>query len=139
MTKNDVARICQNHNIPRNYHTRLLCLEENCAADVEEGWMSIHEASFLLGFCLPLHNFILRFFRYNGLASGQLHPNEWAQLVGFFVICWENNIDHTVEFLYCVFHLRLVKKRYHMYTLQRTRDDHLFSESPPREASFNSR
>ena len=70
---------------------------------------------------------------------GQLHPNEWAQLVGFFVICRENDINPTVDFLYSLFHLRLVKERYHMYTLQRAREERLFYESPPREASFDSR
>ena len=70
---------------------------------------------------------------------GQLHPNGWAQLVGFFVICRKNNINPTVDFLYCLFHLRLVKERYHMYTLQRVREDRLFYESPPREALFDSR
>ena len=118
MTENDVALICQNHNIPIEYRTRLPCPEENYTIDVEERWMSVHEASFCLAFHLLLHDFGLKVLRYSGLAPGQLHPNGWAQIGGFFVICHENDINPTVDFLYCLFHLRLVKERYGMYTLQ---------------------
>jgi len=48
MTENEVALICQNYNIPKDYHTRLPCPEENCMGDIEERWMSVHEASFHL-------------------------------------------------------------------------------------------
>ena len=78
MTKNDVALICQNYHIPRDYRTRLPHPEENYAVDVEERWISVHETSFCLGFHISLHNFGLRFLRRSGLASGQLHPNGWA-------------------------------------------------------------
>ena len=87
MTENDVALIRRNHNIPDTYHTRLPHPDKNFAIDVEERWMSVHKAIFSLGFHLPLHDFGLKFLRYSGLAPGQLHPNGWAQLVGFFVIC----------------------------------------------------
>ena len=70
MTEDDVALICQNYNIPRDYRTRLPYPEENCVVDVEKGWMNIHEASFHLGFHLPLHNFGLRFLHLSGLALG---------------------------------------------------------------------
>ena len=106
--------------------------------DLKERWMRVHEASFCLGFHHPLHNFGLRFLQYSRLAPSQLHPNGWAKLVDFFVICYENNIDPTVDFLYCLFHLCLIKERYHMYTLQWTRQDNPFYESPPEEASFYS-
>ena len=61
MTENDVALIRQNHNISVEYRTRLPCPEENYAVDVDERWMSVHEASFRLGFNLPLHDFGLKF------------------------------------------------------------------------------
>ena len=61
MTENDVTLIPENHNIPVEYHTGLPHPKENCALDVEEWWISVHEASFRLGFHLPLHDFGLKF------------------------------------------------------------------------------
>ena len=118
MTKNDITLIRQNYNIPATYLTRLPYPEENYIVDIEKRWMGVHEASFILGFHLPLHDFGLKFLRCSGLAPSQLHPNDWAQLIGFFIICRKNDIDPIVDFLYYLFHLGLVKERYHTYTLQ---------------------
>lgn len=102
--------------------------------------MAVHKISFRLGFRLPLHPFGVELFRRSFLAPAQLHPNGWAQLTGFFVLCHKRGVSPTVDLLISFYRFRLGQSRYHLYTLYRERvKDRLFEGIPPKAHNFDSR
>ena len=106
LSADDLAQVISNYHIPVSYRARLPEPSESCAATIAEGCMVVHEISFRLGFCLPLHPFGVEVFCRSFLAPAQLHPNGWAQLAGFFVLCQERGFPPTADLLftfYCFF------------------------------------
>ena len=139
MMDDEVALLLSNFRITPCLPARLPTQVENCIVNGEEGWMGVFETSFSHEFNLPLHYFGLQFLRCSSLAPSQLHPNGCAELVDFFVHCREKELVPLVDFLYCFFHLHLVKKHYRLYTFQCTSvEDSLFYDSSPKVDSFDS-
>jgi len=72
---------------PLGYIVRYPRLDEPDPSQVDEGSINIHYTSFKVGHHFLLSSFAKEWLRHYGIIPAQFHPNGWAQLVGFSILC----------------------------------------------------
>ncbi|XP_052201185.1 uncharacterized protein LOC127807403 [Diospyros lotus] len=125
--------------IPSNYGVRYPRRDEPHPCKVGEGSLGIHFASFKAGLRFPLPALIMEWLHFHRIVPAQIHPNGWAQLVGFTILCHQREVVPSLHFLSCFYRLRRSSKRRPFFTLQRMTGLDLFHELPNKINRFESR
>ena len=90
---------------PSGFIVRYPRLDEPDPLQVAEGSIGIHYASFEVGLHFPLPSFAKEWLRHYRIVLAQLHPNGWAQLVGFSILCHQRDVVPSLMLFSCFFSL----------------------------------
>ena len=82
---------------PSGYLVRPPQLDEPDPSQVNDGYLGIHYASFEIGLRFPLPEFARNWLRTHEIVPAQLHPNGWAQLIGFTILCFRQDVLPTAS------------------------------------------
>jgi len=77
---------------PSGYIVRYPRLDEPDPSQVDKGYIAIHYASLEVGLRFPLPPSAKEWLRHYRIVPAQLHPNGWAQLVGFSILCHQRDV-----------------------------------------------
>ena len=119
MKERELSGIQSRFQIPIDHHLRLPTPEEISTPLVGGRGFGVYLASLRAGLRSPLSSFGMEWLDYHCIVPPQLHPNGWAQLVGFTVLCRMIEVPPSVELFGCFYRLRRVERRGVFFTLQR--------------------
>jgi len=51
----------------------------------------------------PMPEFIMEWLRHYQIVPAQIHPNGWAQVVGFFILCHKKDVVPSLHLLCCFY------------------------------------
>ncbi|KAM3194952.1 hypothetical protein ACQJBY_071173 [Aegilops geniculata] len=95
VTQADVDALCRKHGVPREFAARPAGDLRACSAP-PPGAVCVYAHALEAGVRFPLHAFFRDALTHFGLAPGQLAPNGWRVLVGFFALCHEAGVRPSV-------------------------------------------
>ncbi|KAK2980104.1 hypothetical protein RJ640_019527 [Escallonia rubra] len=96
MTKECIIELLEEFPLPPSFSARGPALQEsaNYGTDLET---SVYEGQIRSGYRIPTHPFVVAFFNYYKMASGQLVPNGWRKLVGLIYLVKTSGYPVTVH------------------------------------------
>ena len=87
----------------------------------------------------PLPSFAKEWLRHYRIVPAQLHPNDWTQLVGFSILCHQQDMVPSLMLFSCFFRLSKASQDRYLYTLQKTSGFELFLGLPNKINRFEDR
>ncbi|XP_037463155.1 uncharacterized protein LOC119334717 [Triticum dicoccoides] len=110
VTQADVDAVCRKHGVPREFAARPAGDLRACSAP-PPGAVCVYAHALEAGVRFPLHAFFRDALAHFGLAPGQLAPNGWRVLVGFFALCHEAGVRPSVPLFRHFFKLLTVTRK----------------------------
>ncbi|XBH97865.1 hypothetical protein VPH35_127475 [Triticum aestivum] len=110
VTQADVDAVCRKQGVPREFVARPAGDLRACSAP-PPGAVCVYAHALEAGVRFPLHAFFRDALNHFGLAPGQLAPNGWRVLVGFFALCHEAGVRPSVPLFRHFFKLLTVTRK----------------------------